>query len=570
MIKPSLAGTGILIFALLAPPTASSQNWPEGQVLPRFSVYTSLEVADISGFPFDRKVAFTVLQGIVNRSLPRIYLLDAQQSGEGKNFWINRMTVTKTTLANPMTLFTKYRSAISGICIYDPSLMGTVNVAVTASGVTDCIVASPALAATLSVAPYNIPVTLDLRTLGFTDNRAAFAWAKAQYWSRCTHRMLTGMSPGIHYPLFDYIVANRALCIWLDPGVTEDIPLLDAIFSDMPVNGVYLGWWAGETRGVAYASGHGVITFAADWFANATVTSGGSATLINLPPLATPPPISNKCFIALILSDGDNLQEQEHLFPIRWANTLRGTFPVSWTQSPALADFAPDQLNYFYATQTPKDCFITGPSGVGYVLPENMSRANFSAFARLSEVYLKKTAMRVATPWGNTSWASDSFGIHCPTLLGLANKQGGGAPKGLHYWARGIASVEMAPDYASFASQIIPEINSRMTAWNRSQPLFMAPQLNANVSGLDEMKLVYDAFKNNPEVVFVRADQLFQLMKIGTPTKVSSPELVGPRIKPGLSYRSGLPVTYRSGLPVTLTGRISRPLQGHSDPKLPH
>jgi hypothetical protein len=105
-------------------------------------------------------------------------------------------------------------------------------------------------------------------------------------------------------------------------------------------------------------------------------------------------------------------------------------------------------------------------------------------------------------------------------LFGLANKQGGAAPMGQRYWAGGLPSVEMDPDYASFASQILDRVDVHMKAWDRKRPLFLAPQLNANVAGLDEFKKVVDALKGNAEVTFVRADQLFQLMRAASPNPI--------------------------------------------------
>ena len=193
--------------------------------------------------------------------------------------------------------------------------------------------------------------------------------------------------------------------------------------------------------------------------------------------------LQNKCYVAMILSDGDNLQEQEHLFPILWKSPLRGTFPVSWTQAPALADFAPDILNYYYGTRTAKDCFITGPSGVGYVYPGNWKPATFIEFAKLTETYLVKSGIRTATVWGTTDWASDVYGQYCPSLLGLATF---GNPLGVHHWKNGLPSVDMLPTYASFASQVLEGqdgIKARVAARDRSKPMFIAPQLNANVAG---------------------------------------------------------------------------------------
>jgi hypothetical protein len=179
-------------------------------------------------------------------------------------------------------------------------------------------------------------------------------------------------------------------------------------------------------------------------------------------------------------------------------------------------------LNYFYSTRGANDCFLTGPSGVGYVLPVSMNRAHIRAFAGMTESYLRKTGIRGATIWGNAAWASDSFGVHVPSLLGMANHthHEPAPPLGLRYWAGGLPSLDMTPDYASFGSQAIGEIGPKLAAWNKSRPLFIASQLNANVAGLEELKVVYDAYRSNPDVVFVRADQLFQLMRMANPSPI--------------------------------------------------
>lgn len=552
------AGAALCLAAALAPAPARSQgvSWPESQVLPRFGSYAALDVADLSGLPFDRKLSLTVLQGLVNRTKTRLYLLDAQQSGEGKNFWLDRISVPKAVSADPMTLFVKYKSEVAGLCVYDPALPGTIDVAVTAAGVTGCLAVSPSLAGTLGAAPYHYAVTLDLRNRGFADDRAAFAWAIKEYWPRCSRRMVAGMRPGVHYPLMDYVVANRAFCAWLAPEQPLDRPLLDTLFQGMRGNGVYVGWWAGETAGVGYASRYGVVTFATDWFANATVHSAGPATLAALPEVAAPPKPAIKCYIALILSDGDNLQIQEHMFPKRWSSPLRGTFPMSWTQSPALADIAPAMLNYYYATRTPNDGFITGPSGVGYVLPEHMEGGQLRDFARLTESYLKRTGLRAATVWGNTPAASDTFGVHCPSMLGMANHQHGEplAPRGFKRWSGGMVSVDMTPDYASFAHQAISELDGKRRDWDRKAPLYLAAQLNANVAGIDELKKVYDHYQDSADVVFLRADQLFQLMR-GSGTSALGPSPRGKSARGWTRTGAGAWIA-PAGYPVDARGRL--------------
>ena len=73
-------------------------------------------------------------------------------------------------------------------------------------------------------------------------------------------------------------------------------------------------------------------------------------------PTATTPPsrpaLQNKMYVAIFNSDGDNLQEDEGLIPLKWADSARGSVPINWTISPALVDVAPGILRYYQGTAT--------------------------------------------------------------------------------------------------------------------------------------------------------------------------------------------------------------------------
>src|SRR6266540_1818775 len=52
----------------------SGISWPQGQALPHFAVANHVDAASIDGLPADQQLMFTSLQGVVNRTRPRIYL----------------------------------------------------------------------------------------------------------------------------------------------------------------------------------------------------------------------------------------------------------------------------------------------------------------------------------------------------------------------------------------------------------------------------------------------------------------------------------------------------------------
>ena len=64
----ALAAMASMGLGAFAPVRAQGISWPQDQVLPHFTAAPELDVIDISGMAFDRKVAFTTLQGLINRT----------------------------------------------------------------------------------------------------------------------------------------------------------------------------------------------------------------------------------------------------------------------------------------------------------------------------------------------------------------------------------------------------------------------------------------------------------------------------------------------------------------------
>ena len=79
------------------------------------------------------------------------------------------------------------------------------------------------------------------------------------------------------------------------------------------------------------------------------------------------PKLDNKAYVAVFISDGDNIQYTQRAMRRIWdrAAPHRGKVPLNWTIAPGLVDIGPGILNYYYTTATEKDCFVTGPTGMG-------------------------------------------------------------------------------------------------------------------------------------------------------------------------------------------------------------
>jgi hypothetical protein len=488
-----------------------AMRWPDSQVFPTFGPVRNLDVVEIAGRSNGEITLLVTLQGLVNRTQPRIWVLE---NSERKRFWLDQLGATTTGVAGPLPLITKYRNEIAGIVVYDGAQPDTVNVATTIAGVESAIVAPPELVTVLTAAPYSLPVVADLRTNHFTGKLDAYRYELAQYGSRATHRLVIGLDPTKHVgSLRDYAVATGALTFWLDANNLEELALLDQFLRMLPPMSSYMGWWPNEPAGVSAASRHGVPVYAADWSTNLTVF-GGVPRIAGPPAAPRAPPLEKKAYVAIFMSDGDNLQEDQHLVPVKWADPNRGKVPIGWTLNPALVDVAPTILGYFRRTATDRDVLVSGPSGLGYTYPDFWPAGMFSLYTRTSRPYLEAAGMRVITVWNNAPTVSDAtaqaFSRDIPAVLGLTI-QDESTP--LRLIDGRLPIVRLAPSYARSEAELEQGIDAALQGWNHSAPLFIAVQGDMNQAAITPTAFfnVQQHYAGRPDVVFVRPDHFFEL-----------------------------------------------------------
>ncbi|MEO6990128.1 MAG: GxGYxYP domain-containing protein [Candidatus Baltobacteraceae bacterium] len=371
-------------------------RWPAAQALPTFPTAQRLDVVDLSGRLTDARIMFATLQGLVNRKETRVFFI--QNGNEGKRAWIDQLDVPKTEIADPWKLLERYRDEIKGLVVSDPQVPATLAVATTLAGLNDDIVVSPRLVPALTDS-YHFPILADLRGR-FHSDLDAETWAVDNLWPRTTHRMLVGVAPN-DWAARDYPVANRAFVLWPHVGDSAESRLVDRLLRGMPTNAPYLGWFpqtrgSGEVEGVTFLSRHGDYNVATDLFVNLTAFSGVPAAGLDHVIAAPAPPLTNQIYVTLTMSDGDNVQYDQHRMRVAWDDPARGKAPLNWTINPLLADAAPAMFAYYRRTASVNDDLVAGPSGAGYAFVSMFPTDPFRAFAAQTGRYFKRTGMRVA------------------------------------------------------------------------------------------------------------------------------------------------------------------------------
>lgn len=488
---------------------------------------------------------FASLKGIVNRTQPRIFSYEGDAFAEGQYTWLQSLGLNWSEPADKWDLITKYRSEISGLIVYDPAQIHTVNLATMLAKDRKALIASPSLLSRLTSAPYNLPVLLDLRGQ-FTSKLQVYQTMYNSYWPNVDHRILIGLNPEVHKAaLREYATALGAAVIWLDPTVSGESELLNSFLSSMPAGSNFMGWWPEEGAGVGRASTYGIATIASDWGTNLTMHSGMPRT-VNIKPTPPKPALQNKIYVAFILSDGDNLQYVEHLMRKLWNNPDRGSVPMGWTLSPAMLDAMPGALNYYWQTSTANDNLISGPSGYGYTYPNSWpNQSLLNQFVAKTDEYNQRAGFRVITVWntitgGINQSVGQTYASYAPSLLGVTAQNTGG---GLTIYNNKLPGMALSCNYCTNEQAMKDAIASAASGWNGTSPRFIIIQAQP------WQNVTPTSFKNvanslNTDYIVVRPDHIFQLIREANGLSVDA--AMSNLLKLSQAMRGAIPPDYQT------------------------
>lgn len=520
---------------------ATGLAWPAGQALPTFATPVSiLDAIEVQALSVDERHTFVVLQGLINRVKPRLLLLDAR-ADEGRDTWIQTATVgiESTRLYshdNRYDLLAKYAAEPKGLVLYDPNRSHHHrNLAGTVAGLKQLLPVTAQVLEQMRHQGINLEVMVDLTNVPHTTPVAIYEYLYETYWPECEKRVLISARPynsgGDHHHTRDLAAACGAAIVWLDNRDPAEREVMRKFLGDMQAgNAVILGWYSTERSGITTASEFGIATLPADHYISSSVFSG-TEHRIQIPPTPKKPPLENKAYLAIFISDGDNIQYTQRAMRRVWdtSSNIRGKVPLNWTIAPGLVDIGPSILNYYYTTATSLDCFVTGPSGMGYLMPVNTfrdsgarigvhlsDRDRMDGYARLTETYLQRSGIRVVTIWDDaTAELRASYEQHCRNLYGATVQNFRDVPSVAgSVENQRVRFEKLVIPYTGTYEHISHSIRAELERWDRQSPLFLAYQVNV-WGELKPNKIVEFAGEINAQygdlVQFVRADHYFNL-----------------------------------------------------------
>jgi hypothetical protein len=380
-------------------------DWSINSLWPTFQSPDYLDVYDIRGASQDTQLAITTMTGNINRQKPQVYLLSSLDA----EFWLQKVFAQIPHDVSPVTgnaaleeILNKYASSIQGMIIYDPNSIESINIATILAGQRDGMVVSPAQASALQGPPHQLPVIADLRTYQWKNRIQAYTWAESNLLKNSAATLIAGLDPKIAGALRSFLVATRTFIYWLDAskcipdvfnGWISECGLMKRIFSAFPAGTTHLGWFIDEPQGVKLTSQAAMPVLASDFFENLEVWTSVQNVGTGLTPVLDTAPafqsdnvsvVAPKAYVSFTISDGDNLQYDQHRMAGLWRDPVRGSIPIGWTISPSLVQTAPALAAYYMSTASQNDELIAGPSGEGYMYPSDWPQVQLTAFLKFT------------------------------------------------------------------------------------------------------------------------------------------------------------------------------------------
>ena len=436
----------------------SGMQWADDQMLPIFS-----QPADDMDMIFkdylddEEKVSFGTLQGLVNRSKPRISIYERNKDNA---LWYDLLGFNNSkpeyTKETKYELAVKYKDEIKGFVLYSSEKSHHYrNLAQSIANAHDGFIPvtksviqelnNKNIGKDFSAAKGTI---IDISGMVQTNTADIYEYLyNSPEWKNVlSKRLIINLDPSSpgKFTNRDIAAAAKAAIIYLDTktSASGERKIFNWLLKDMAdardINNdtaVVLGFVTEEASGLGMISKYGIGLVPSDFYYDTTVFAGSDHVVYNAP-VPRRPALANKVYIALYMSDGDNIQMNQRLHRDIWRTELdakvRGNIAVNWSLAPAGADIGPGILNYYYSNMTDKEYMVAGPSGVAYFVPycvmgggghsrgTNIYEKNYmDYFSKLTETYTKRTGMRIIMGSGGaTAMVRSSFAQNCRSLYG--------------------------------------------------------------------------------------------------------------------------------------------------------
>lgn len=343
-------------------------------------------------------------QGVINRK-DKLVVIDADK-------YMDYVVDTDRQHIDVYQLIARFCKYFDGIVLYNLDCHDVgINMATTMAAVSDVLcVSCDVLDKVQKVC--SLPIVQDLRTLEGTS-----AQKQKLVFDMCydklnkdglVHQVVNG--DNFHIRLRDLAIVNGWACIYTGES-SEDRAFRRYVLEKLNRNIPIYGWNDDEIAFIKDISLVGDYAIPSDWSMNHSYFERSQAVIkqkISTDLAAVAP---NKHYVALVVSDGDNIQWLERDFSMKDGNygqriATDCNYKMTWTFSPSMVSICPSGAQTIFA-MAKKDRFISGVSGVGYANCLSHPLEQLDDFTQLTAKAMQASDLSVVCLLDNVNNTSD-------------------------------------------------------------------------------------------------------------------------------------------------------------------
>lgn len=360
-------------------------------------------VMDFSAMTDEEKAVAVCLQGIVNRSRKSI-VLDADN-------YMSYVSDTEQMRVDVYRATKLFLSLLGGIALYklDSRDVG-INMAATYAAVNNVLGVPDVLADRF--AAMGLDVVVDFRKIVGSNaerQKAVFdmCYDKLDK-SGLVHQVVNG--DNFHIRLRDLGICNGWACVYTGES-DEDRAFRKYVLGKLDSNIPVYGWNDDEIAFIRDISEFGDYALPSDWSMNHSYFEASDATLTQRIHGDLSRVAPDKHYVALVVSDGDNIQwlERDFATTSTFGQRLATTcdYKMTWTFSPSMVRICPDGARHIFASAK-RDYFVSGVSGIGYANCLSYPREHLDEFTRQTAEAMQRSDLSVVTLLDNVANTADA------------------------------------------------------------------------------------------------------------------------------------------------------------------
>ncbi len=362
-----------------------------------------------SGDTLDSRATAYALQGLVNSTTAEVFIDErgndrAQIDFSGKPYTVLNTTLVggSTSLRGVRTLFNKYHPSVQKMFLYDPAKDWTFYLAFMAGAQQNGIPVTDTVRAALQAqVPGWAGTVEDYRNIG-ADRIEGYSWALANLMPNCSKKSVY-FARAFDLDCMDYVAASKSFVFNLSVADAAQEAKISEIFATPGYGvGTSLGGYAGDSVN-RLANPYGIGYNVSDFYSNGSFWSSFPNKTYTQATGQAVTPLNGKVYVAILLSDGDNLQFDQGAIYSNWKNDPnRGTVPVGTSLAPVLQEIDTPLLDWYYANKTANDELIAGPCGVQFIYLDDYNPALLPQWCEINAKWTAGAGFHTASVWLGT------------------------------------------------------------------------------------------------------------------------------------------------------------------------